>query len=144
MPTMKHRGATVTGPPGPPGQRGKRWKGADLLFLALAIGASGASLVFAAQGTAGRATLVAESPAGSYLYSLDEDAVVNIPGTLGDSALEIRGGAARFVDSPCENKLCVAHRPLSRSGDWSACLPNRVIIRVEGLPEEKGLDATAH
>ena len=53
----------------------------------------------------------------------------------------------RFLDSPCENKLCVIHATLSANGDWNACLPNRIMVHIEGNVNSDGstqeLDAIA-
>ena len=46
-------------------------------------------------------------------------------------------GQARFLDSPCSNRICVQSPPLWREGDWAACLPNQVFLRIEGAPSYK-------
>jgi len=35
-------------------------------------------------------------------------------------------------DSPCRDKICVLGGWISHSGEWLACLPNSVFVRVEG------------
>jgi hypothetical protein len=131
---------TQTGPAAP-------WRAAlkplDFLFILLSVAVSAGSVVFALQDTGGKPVLAVESPEGEWLYTLDKDADIAIPGLLGDSRLEIRDGRARFLDSPCANKVCVQHTPLSRAGDWSACLPNQVMIRIEG-GADSGLDVTVN
>jgi hypothetical protein len=55
----------------------------------------------------------------------------------------IDGGAARIVSSPCRNQLCVAAPPIRRHGQWTACLPNQVMVSVENksAPSD-GVDIT--
>lgn len=55
-----------------------------------------------------------------------------MPGPLGDTLVEISGGQARVVSSPCRNQTCVAMPPVRRHGQWTACLPNQVMISVDG------------
>lgn len=57
---------------------------------------------------------------------------VSVPGSLGDSVIEIRDGKVRFVDSPCRNKHCVHDGWLTLSDEFTACLPNRVSVQVLG------------
>jgi hypothetical protein len=100
-------------------------------------------VVFAARNTAGKPVLIIESQGESWMYRMDSNADIEIPGILGSSHLEIKDGQARFVDSPCANKTCVAHSSLTKVGDWSACLPNQVLIRIEGDSDD-GLDAVVN
>jgi hypothetical protein len=114
------------------------FKPLDFAFIALSACAAIVSLTAAVSG--GReSVLVVTSPAGEYRYTLDKNISVPIPGVLGDSIIAVENGRARFEQSPCENKLCVLHSPLARAGQWSACLPNQIMLRVEGAADD-GID----
>ena len=63
---------------------------------------------------------------------LAEDRQLAVTGVLGDSHIEIKHAEARFVDSPCSNKLCVLHGWLRHAGESTACLPNQVSLRILG------------
>ena len=63
---------------------------------------------------------------------LAEDRLLSVAGVLGDSHIEIKQAEARFVDSPCSNKLCVLHGALRHTGETTACLPNQVSLRILG------------
>ncbi len=63
---------------------------------------------------------------------LAEDRQLAVAGALGDSHIEIKHAEARFVDSPCSNKLCVLHGWLQHAGETTACLPNQVSLRILG------------
>jgi hypothetical protein len=84
--------------------------------------------------------LVVSSPAGEWRYPLDKNVTESIPGVLGNSIIALENGRARFMDSPCTNKVCVLHAPLSNAGHWSACLPNKIMLRIEGISQD-GIDA---
>jgi hypothetical protein len=91
---------------------------------------------------------VVESPQGKWVYQLNSNREIAIPGSIGASTLLLEDGKVRFSDSPCENKLCIMHAPLSNNGDWNACLPNRVMVHIEGnvnadSPTQDALDAVA-
>jgi hypothetical protein len=115
-------------------------KGSDFFFIALSLAVFLSSVIFASGGRGDAPTLVVESPRGKWLYQLAQGSAreIAIPGAMGDSTLVIEDGKVRFIDSPCENKLCVNHAPLSRNGDWNACLPNRVMVHIEGMVNSDG------
>lgn len=74
--------------------------------------------------------LVVESVNGKWVYPLNTDTTVEIPGLLGSTRIEIHDGRARFLDSPCPNKTCVTDHGIGSNGEWNACLPNQVIARI--------------
>jgi hypothetical protein len=78
----------------------------------------------------------------AYSFSLDEDRSVKVRGPLGDSFIEVKDGKVRMKDSPCPRKLCVNQGWIDRGA--IACLPNKVIISVDGheeLSEQGEIDA---
>ena len=76
-------------------------------------------------------------------FPLSADETIVVAGPLGDTVVKLSAGAARIVDSPCENKICIAAGALSREGRFSACLPNHVIVTVAGSSEDGETDAVA-
>lgn len=82
----------------------------------------------------GSDTLVVEADGIEYAYSLQEDGIYSFTGALGTTEIEINGGRARIISSPCPNGTCIRQ-------SWSktlCCLPNRVIATVGG---ESDVDA---
>ncbi len=67
--------------------------------------------------------------------SLTKDRDIAVEGTQGTSRLQIKDGKIRFTDSPCAAKVCIHKGWLSHSGDFNACLPNRVSIEIMGQGE---------
>lgn len=65
-------------------------------------------------------------------FSLEKDMLHRVHGKLGDSIIEVRDHKVRFVDSPCNTRLCVHSGWLTAAGETAACLPNRVLIQVDG------------
>ena len=88
----------------------------------------------------GTPLLVLTSPTKEYIYPLDTDTTIQIPGLEGISTIQILQGQARYLDSPCANKTCVAASPIHRNGEWSACLPNGIFMRVENSTSSSDTD----
>lgn len=108
----------------------------DCVLIALFAIVSVLSIAYARKGNAERAQLRITSSAAEYVYPLDADGRHSIPGDIGDSVIAIKDGAAYFEDSPCPNKTCATCAPISHNGEWIACLPNQIFIRVEGNKED--------
>ncbi len=103
----------------------------DVLILALAVLAVVASFyaLKTPKGNTRYAVITAEKH--EYLYPLSVQREVHIPGPLGESVIVIADESARFVDSPCENKICIHSGTLREVGDVAACLPNSVLMHIE-------------
>lgn len=113
----------------------------DIAIIALAAGALAAVSMVVYAGPA-PASVVVSSAKGEWIYPLAEDRIVQVEGLLGMTEIHIEDGRASIHDSPCANKICIASPPLHRTGDWSACLPNGVFMRIDGSEPVDGLDAT--
>ena len=50
----------------------------------------------------------------------------------------ISGGAVAVAEASCKNQVCVKHGAISRTGESIVCLPNRLVVRIEGGSEEGG------
>ncbi|MDR2095063.1 MAG: NusG domain II-containing protein [Treponema sp.] len=78
---------------------------------------------------------------GTWTFPVDAREIVRIPGPLGDTLVELRRGEARILSSPCANRSCIAAGSIHAGGQWIACLPNNVMVSVEGRAQ--GLDGAA-
>jgi hypothetical protein len=116
----------------------------DFLALALSLGLTVFSgyQVYAKPTAAARVIVQGES--GSWVFPLDPGKeTLHIAGPLGKTVVEIGGGQAWVLSSPCTNQTCVAAGRLYRRGQWTACLPNKVFIYIEGTVDENDiLDST--
>ncbi|MDR2499567.1 MAG: NusG domain II-containing protein [Treponema sp.] len=83
------------------------------------------------------------SDAGTWVYPLDAEERVRIPGPLGDTVVAIRNRQAAVLASPCANQTCVAAGHINAGGQWLACLPNRVFVLIQGSGKDAPLDASA-
>ena len=117
-------------------------KTADIFIIIISGAAIAAAVFYSCTNGKGKSHLVIETPDAQYIYSLSEDKKITVQGVLGTSEIEISDGKARFISSPCPGKTCIQCPPVKKQGDWTACLPNRVFIRIE-TDRNQSLDALA-
>ena len=106
-----------------------------VLFLALSLITATAIPVYRRSGS--EAHLVLEAPDLTEVYSLSVSREIRVPGPLGETVVVIENGTVRVKDSPCRDKLCVFSGTLNKAGEWTACLPNKVFIKLVGKGEEE-------
>ncbi len=57
---------------------------------------------------------------------------IRIRGPLGETLIEVDTGRARFVASPCHNKVCIQRGWIQQAGEVAACLPNQISLQILG------------
>ena len=72
--------------------------------------------------------------------SLDQDQTTHVKGPLGLTEVEIKKAQARIVRSPCKNKVCIKSGYIRYADRLTACIPNRVVVRIVGK-NHRGVDA---
>ncbi len=87
--------------------------------------------------------VVVSSQQGEQTLALhaEEPTRYEVKGPLGVTVVEVGRGKARIARSPCREKICQRIGPISVAGDWAACIPNRVVIKVEA---PHALDGVTH
>ena len=65
------------------------------------------------------------------VMDLHNNQTLAVAGRLGDSVLEVHDGEVRFRTSPCRGNHCVHSGWLRIGGEFAACLPNAVSLRVK-------------
>ena len=104
---------------------------ADRLVLYALVGL--AVVLFAATGAGGEGALVrVAGDAGSRVAPLDQNATFILKGPLGETVVAVQDGAARIIASPCPHKVCVGMGAVSGAGQAVVCVPNRVVVTIEG------------
>ncbi|HYW68542.1 MAG TPA: NusG domain II-containing protein [bacterium] len=66
------------------------------------------------------------------VVSFGEGGRIEVEGPLGVTVVELAGGTARVVSSPCPHRLCVKMGAVSAPGRSVVCVPNRVAVTVVG------------
>ncbi len=111
---------------------GLKLKPFDWVALAVSVAAF-AGFLFVGRLTAQSSGYVTiQTQEGEWMYDLDRDREMTFKGPIGESVILIKDGKVSFEHSDCEDHLCERMGELSRGGDWSACLPNRVFLSITG------------
>ena len=123
-----------------------------ILLVVLVIAGLAVSAVLAMSHSDGD-TVIIESGGDLYAtYSLFEDRTVEVPapaslpgvkaanksGTAAHNVVKIKDGKVSVTEASCLNQVCVHHSEISRSGESIVCLPNRMVVRIEGGRGEGG------
>jgi len=77
-------------------------------------------------------------------YPLDQDNVIEIHNGDRQNTVTIRDGGVFMSYSTCENQICVHEGVVTTPGQLIVCLPNYVIVEIEGGEDsDEALDAIA-
>ena len=71
-------------------------------------------------------------------YPLTEDRIIEIGET---NICEISGGDVKMTHADCPDQVCVLSPRINRYGGTIVCLPNKVILSIEGEESDKDPDA---
>ena len=115
----------------------------DFIALLLALGLVAAASLAAVNRAAHGSEVQITASGGRWIYPLSQDRNITVEGPLGTTTIEISGGRVRVLDSPCPHKDCIRKGAIDAAGQWNACLPNRVFVRIQGR-NEGGVDAYSH
>jgi hypothetical protein len=110
----------------------------DRVLIALLLVASAVGAVWVGRAPEGGLAIVQSDDRIEGEYPLTEPRRLRVTGPLGETEITIEDGAARIVASPCPRKECVRMGAARRTGQTIVCVPNKVIVRVEG--ERAGSD----
>ena len=92
-------------------------------------------------GTESGARVVVRGSGRTWVFPLEAEERIAVPGPLGETVVGIGGGRAMVLSSPCANQTCVAAGHIGRPGSWTACLPNKVLVLIE-KNDENGTTGT--
>lgn len=113
------------------------------IVLILLVGAA-ASFFCLGGGAQGERVVVERGGRILFTAPLGEDRTVSLPGSLGETVLSVHDGRASIVSSPCPLKICMGMGEVSRAGELLACVPNELLVRIEGGQEERSHDLISH
>ena len=114
----------------------------DIIFIAallLVLAVLGAFLLlFRQEGSTVKVTVNGQIYG---TYSLDKNQTVEIKTENGYNILVIENGTARIEEASCPDGVCSSHRPIRFSNSSIICLPNKVVVSINGEEkEDDGLD----
>ena len=118
----------------------KRW---DLVMIALALVLTGFSAYSVYIKPRNTTQVLIEGSGRRWVFPLDAEETITVPGPLGDTVITIHDNQVWVESSPCDNQVCVAAGKLSSRGHFTACLPNNVLVMIEGYDDIRKLDGAA-
>ena len=62
----------------------------------------------------------------------------------GYNLIEIGDGEVRVIEADCPDKLDVKQGYISKTGEVIVCLPNRLVIEIKGVDDERDIDYISH
>ena len=72
-------------------------------------------------------------------YSLNEDMQIDIE-KIGKNTIRIEDGSVKMTRSDCPDKTCISHGSLKSNLGSIVCLPNKVIVWLEGDFDDDNVD----
>ncbi|MBC7186012.1 MAG: NusG domain II-containing protein [Calditrichaeota bacterium] len=112
---------------------GRLFTPADRLLIVLLLALSAGSFAAVQRLRPLGETVVVEADNREvYRGSLREARHLEVRGPVGTTVVEIQGGAAWVSSSDCHLHICVHTGKISQAGSVIACVPNRVVVRIEG------------
>lgn len=77
--------------------------------------------------------------------SLSEDTVIEIAdGAKGYNKIVIKDGQADMIEADCPDLLCVHQKAARYQGETIVCLPNKVVVEIQGGKKGTEIDAVAN
>ncbi len=111
---------------------------ADILLVGfLLISAALSFIIIRAGSTDGAYAVVWVEGAESSKYRLSRNGTYVLNG--GTNTMVIKDGKVHMEDAQCPDKLCIHMGTISYTGQAIICLPNKLVITIEGVPGETDL-----
>lgn len=106
-----------------------------LIVLLLIIGTI-SSIAVSLSGTVGKRVTIEASGKPYGTYSLNTNKKIVVKNNGNSNTVVIKDGSVSITSSTCRNKVCVNHAPINKEGESIICLPNKVIVKIEGKGED--------
>lgn len=111
--------------------------GGDWLVVLLLLCTSLAGMAWVAAAPQGARVVVTSGNQIRFTAPLEQPHTVDFAGPLGPTRIVIDDHGVRIVDSPCPRKVCLAMGPARHAGELVACVPNHILVRIEGTGSEE-------
>ncbi len=120
----------------------------DFVLAACFLLAAGVFALFLYRGdgtdAAGKEIVISVSGREIKRFSLQEDRKITIDGRAsGKNTIVAEGGKVWVEEANCPDLLCKKQGAVSRAGESIVCLPNQVVVEIQGKQREGEPDAIA-
>ena len=126
-------------------RRGARKKLRNDIILVLVILLAVFALVLILYLTAERGSYAVVTYNGEEYarYHLTEDSVNEIKPDAGTNVIVIKDGKVFVSSATCPDGICVAHRAISSTSESIICLPNKLVVTIEGESKNADVDVAS-
>lgn len=109
-------------------------KKADLFLLGGVLLISCVALVFGLwrQSPGAQVKIIGAQGRVLGVYDLNEDRVIEIEENGCLNTVVISGGQVSMMHANCPNQLCVRQKAIGKTGQTIVCLPNKLLLIIEG------------
>lgn len=112
-------------------------KKADIILFICLILIGGALSYLAFSGSSTGDLVVVKVNGEIYgKYSLTKDRVITVNRDGHTNKITIKGGKVQVSKSNCKNQVCVKQGSISSTHQSIVCIPNRVVVSIEGKDGE--------
>jgi len=111
----------------------------DILIILFVAGLIFFTVYAAYMKPHGKNQILIRGQGREWTFPAGAEETVVVPGPVGNTIVRLHENRAWIESSPCDNQNCVVTGVLVRQGQWAACLPNNVLLMVQGVQE--GVDA---
>ena len=118
-------------------------KPGDIVLILFALGVTGFSAFTVYLKPQNVTRVLIQGDNQEWVYPLNAEETIHVRGPLGNTVVKIHGNEAWVESSPCDNKVCVGAGRLHRNFEFAACLPNNVLVMIEGQDDHDEIDRTA-
>ncbi len=104
-----------------------------LMIIVFAMALSAMAVIHFMQSGQGAYVVVTLDNEEIGRYPLEEDGVYDLTGYKeGHNELHIKDEKAFISTASCPDKLCIKQKEISHTGEMIVCLPNHIIVTIEG------------
>ncbi|MBN1352496.1 NusG domain II-containing protein [candidate division KSB1 bacterium] len=114
--------------------------GDKILIAGIAAISVFSMLLMSAFSTPGSFVVIDAAGNQHYRYRLAENRTITCEGPVGKSVIQIQDGAVSVQTSDCPQKICVKSGAIQKCGQLIVCVPNKIIIKIEGEDNRRTLD----
>lgn len=112
-------------------------KKADIILFICLILIGGALSYLAFSGSSTGDLVVVKVNGEIYgKYSLTKDRIITVNRDGHTNKITIKGGKVQVSKSNCKNQVCVKQGSISSTHQSIVCIPNRVVVSIEGRDGE--------
>jgi hypothetical protein len=111
--------------------------GGDWLVVLVLLMLSLTGIVSIAAMPEGSRVLVTCGDDLCFTAPLDQPRTLAIDGPLGQTKIVIDEKGVRIIESPCPRKRCVSMGVAKHTADLLACVPNRILVHIDGSSDKE-------